>query len=207
MYVGFLRPREDGNGFGGSPYWIIDMAEKVALIGALVTGMLIWVTGQWDRGVRWPRRWIGVANRGLRIINCKVIILNDSCWRELLFHTANIASSFINFPGPSTEKLHSAPIRNIENRDNYPLLESRRVNYTLRRLIVDDDITPGGDHVMVLLLPKYFSPSFRENWELYRSEYWVIENARRATLRRIIRKDNEDRQGARPWINWRSWVQ
>lgn len=54
----------------------------------------------------------------------------------------------------------------------------------------EEDIAPGGDTIKLLLLPKHFSPEFRENWELYRSEYWERENERRAALRKIV-KDRE----------------
>ena len=83
-YALFLRPREDGSGVGGSVYWVVEMAEKVALMGGIVTGILIWGTGQWERGVKWPRRWVGVANRGLRSINAKIVIIKGSWWRETL---------------------------------------------------------------------------------------------------------------------------
>ena len=84
FYALFLRPREDGSGVGGSVYWVVEMAEKVALMVGIVTGILMWGTGQWDRGVKWPRRWVGVANRGLRNINAKIVVIKGSWWRETL---------------------------------------------------------------------------------------------------------------------------
>ena len=33
FYALFLRPREDGSGMGGSVYWVVEMAEKLALMG------------------------------------------------------------------------------------------------------------------------------------------------------------------------------
>jgi hypothetical protein len=44
FYLQFLRPREDGSGIGGSVYWLVDMAEKVALIGGCVMAALFWAT-------------------------------------------------------------------------------------------------------------------------------------------------------------------
>jgi len=40
----------------------------------------------------------------------------------------------------------------------------------------EEDLAPGGDYVKLLLLPKPFSPNFRENWDIYRTEYWEKEN-------------------------------
>ena len=82
FHAQFLRPRNDGTGVvGGSPYWLVDTLEKVALIAGCVMAILFWVTGQWERGVRWPRRWLGVTNRGLRGMNLKIVVLRRGWWR------------------------------------------------------------------------------------------------------------------------------
>lgn len=120
FYALFLRPREDGSGVGGSVYWVVEMAEKVALMGGIVTGILIWGTGQWDRGVKWPRRWVGVANRGLRNINAKIVVIKGPWWRETLGHLSFLfpfSSFFVNlgssFHQQSAEKhVSPAPFRN-----------------------------------------------------------------------------------------------
>ncbi|KAK9472168.1 Spo7-like protein-domain-containing protein [Dipodascopsis tothii] len=39
---------------------------------------------------------------------------------------------------------------------------------------------PGGEIVKLVMIPKAFSPEFREGWEIYRQEYWEQENERRA---------------------------
>jgi hypothetical protein len=109
FYALFLRPREDGSGVGGSVYWVVEMAEKVALMGGIVTGILMWGTGQWDRGVKWPRRWVGVANRGLRSINAKIVIIKGSWWRETLGLLSFLFpySSFFPHSGSSFHQLSS----------------------------------------------------------------------------------------------------
>ncbi|CAD6505868.1 BgTH12-06800 [Blumeria graminis f. sp. triticale] len=81
-YALFLAPREDGSGVGGSIYWVIDVGEKICLIGGIITGILVWGTGQWERGIKWPRRWVYNTNRGLREFNCKVVIIKQSWWSE-----------------------------------------------------------------------------------------------------------------------------
>ena len=89
FYALFLQPREDGSGIGGSIYWAVETIEKVALMGGIVTAILVWGTGQWERGVRWPRRFVAVTNRGLRTMNCKLIVLKEpwlkELWQHLLF--------------------------------------------------------------------------------------------------------------------------
>ncbi|KAA6410032.1 MAG: spo7 [Lasallia pustulata] len=201
FYALFLRPREDGSGVGGSVYWVVEMAEKVALMGGVVTGILIWGTGQWERGVRWPRRWIGVANRGLRNINAKVVIVKGPWWKEFVGH--------MSFLFPYSALFYS------ENSAHYylDLSTAKRSQQARQHLYADDDLpreedlSPGGDCIKLLLLPKPFSPDFRENWELYRSEYWEKENERRMQLRQGLRKQQmqtaKDQGGLLWWFRWR----
>ncbi|KAL9122133.1 MAG: hypothetical protein Q9187_001310 [Circinaria calcarea] len=204
FYGLFLHPREDGSGMGGSVYWVVEMAEKVALMGGIVTGILIWGTGQWERGVRWPRRFIGVANRGLRTMNAKVVVIKGPWWKEMLSHLAFLFpyKSFFPSQGSSYHYIDAS----IEKRSRQGVRHGREddVDY-----IREEDLAPGGDYIKLLLLPKPFSPDFRENWELYRTEYWEKENERRVQLLRRLRK--QERQRAKEqggwlwWIGWRGW--
>ncbi|KAL9063157.1 MAG: hypothetical protein Q9157_008376, partial [Trypethelium eluteriae] len=51
-----------------------------------------------------------------------------------------------------------------------------------------------------------FSPDFRENWELYRTEYWERENERRANLRALLRqKEKEIAKKEGGWLWWTGW--
>ncbi|WEW57301.1 Nem1-Spo7 phosphatase regulatory subunit [Emydomyces testavorans] len=208
-YALFLRPREDG-GVGGSPYWIVEMGEKIALMGGVVTGILVWGTGQWDRGVRWPRRWLGVANRGLRGINAKIVVIGGPWWKELL--------SYISFLFPFSDLFSAGPsFHYIERRHTGAHERHRRPTVTGRPSYDDDsdtgieeDLSPGGDYIKLLLLPKSFSPAFRENWDEYRTEYWDRENERRARLREKVK--HRERQLAKQegrrlrWTGWQGWT-
>ena len=189
-YLLFLRPREDGSGVGGSVYWVIEMGEKVALMGGIVTGILVWGTGQWDRGVRWPRRWIGIANRGLRSVNAKLVVIKGPWWKETLELLAFL------FPcGSSTRPTYHSVDPSDRRGQDAPEDPSN-----------EEDLSSGGNHIKLLLLPKPFSPDFRENWELYRLEYWEKENDRRAQLRRSLQsRDREIAQRESPWFWWTGW--
>ena len=202
-YALFLRPREDGKGVGGSPYWVVDMAEKVALMGGIVTGMLIWGTGQWERGFRWPRRWIGIANRGLRGMNCKIVVLKGPWWVEFLSFAEYLFHFTSFFTNGTTNYRY---IKSSVDKRSFKA-SSRSSKYTLPGpAMIEEDIAPGGNCIKLLLLPKYFSPTFRENWELYRSKYWDRENERRAYLRKEIRRHDGDRARAEGgWIQWAKW--
>lgn len=204
FYALFLRPREDGSGMGGSVYWVVEIAEKVALMGGIVTGVLMWGTGQWDRGVRWPRRWVGVANRGLRNVNAKIVVIKGSWWREALglVYFLFPYTSFFSCRGSSLHYLRPVVESDGDLNTRYKLQNDESLN-------IDEDLSPGGDYIKLLLMPKPFSADFRENWELYRIEYWEKENERRADLRRQLkerRREHAKEQGGWLWwTRWRGW--
>lgn len=188
-YALFLRPREDGRGVGGSVYWVIEMGEKVALLGGVVTALLVWGTGQWERGLRWPRRWLAVANRGLRSMNTKIIVIRGPWWQELL--------SYVSFLFPFSAL---SPTGNYHFVERHPSEKRATAGGRQQHFqqyynggdsesgLVEEDLSPGGDYIRLLLLPKSFSPEFRENWDDYRTDFWEKENERRAQLRQKLRE-------------------
>lgn len=209
-YALFLAPREDGSGVGGSVYWVVEMAEKVCFMGGVVTAVLVWATGIWDRGVRWPRKWFGVSNRGLRGFNCKLVVIKRHWWTEALstlgwFLTYGLFSS----TGSSYRYVEPSILREVDKELNL----SSQGHPTLPILSEDEekggheeDVSPGGDYVKLLLLAKPFSPTFRENWELYRTEYWERENERRGLIRaKLQHRDRKMLKQHGGWFWWLPW--
>ncbi|KAI1397560.1 Spo7-domain-containing protein [Hypoxylon fuscum] len=207
-YALFLAPREDGSGVGGSVYWVVDMTEKVCFISGIVTGILVWATGIWDRGIRWPRRWFSICNRGLRGFNCKLVVIKRSWWVELV----SLLGFFITY-GTYTSRagqyrfVEPSILREVDrelnlNRNEHPQLPF--VSADEEKGGHEEDLSPGGDYVKLLLWPKPFSPNFRENWEVYRSEYWERENERRALLRTKLKA--RDVQLAKDQNGWLWWL-
>ncbi|KIX05385.1 uncharacterized protein Z518_06257 [Rhinocladiella mackenziei CBS 650.93] len=183
FYALFLRPREDGMGLGGSVYWVVETLEKLALMCGAVTVLLVWGTGQWERGIRWPRKWLGTTNRGLRPFNLRVVVIRGKFWREMLGHLAFL------LPFGLWREAGGSDWHLVEHETG---------------VIVEEDLAQGGDGIMLLLLPKSFSPEFRENWEEYRTEYWEKENERRAGLRRKLNLQRRAR--AKEVGGWKWWT-
>ncbi|ORY65563.1 Spo7-like protein-domain-containing protein [Pseudomassariella vexata] len=204
----FFAPREDGNGVGGSVYWVVDMTEKVCFISGVVTALLVWGTGIWDRGIRWPRRWFGISNRGLRGFNCKLVIIKRHWWVEVV-STIGFFFTYGAFSGTAGQYRFVDPsiLREVEKELNLTHREHPPLpfaNTDEEKGGHEEDLAPGGDYVKLLLLAKPFSPTFRENWELYRSEYWERENERRALLRKKLRQ--RDREIAKRQSRWFWWL-
>jgi hypothetical protein len=208
-YQLFFAPREDGVGVGGSIYWAVEGAQKVCFMGGIITAILVWAVGIWERGIRWPRRWFAISNRGLRGFNCKLVIIRRPWWAEAIstivfFLTyglfSHTASSSYRLVDPSL-------LREVEKElqisgDSHPTLilpqdDEERGGH-------EEDLAPGGDYVKLLLLAKPFSATFRENWELYRTEYWERENERRALLRQKVKEN--DRRLAKQQYGWFWWL-
>ncbi|CZT10202.1 hypothetical protein WAI453_009328 [Rhynchosporium graminicola] len=190
-YALYFAPREDGSGVGGSVYWVVEMTERLCFMGGVVTGILVWGTGQWERGLRWPRRWVYTTNRGLRGFNCKLVVIKQPLWRDVLSTLSFLFSYglFSSTSGSSYRFVDQSLLRESEK------VQSKGGHHALPNIHEDDesagyeeDLSPGGDYIKLLLLPKPFSPGFRENWDIYRTEYWEKENERRAILRKKIRE-------------------
>ncbi|KAF4551936.1 Spo7-like protein [Elsinoe fawcettii] len=206
-YLLFLRPREDGQGTGGSVYWVVDVMEKMGFVGGMVTWGLVWGTGLWDRGMRWPRRWVSITNRGLRGFNMKVVVIRGSWWKEVVGYLG-LLGPFGYWAGTKGMRYEYLP-RDIERTPGDKQKLQRLEGGMKNEAWIEEDVAPGGDTIKLLLLPKPFSPDFREEWDTYRTSYWERENERRAGLRKMIKiRDREIAKkegGLLWWTGWRGW--
>jgi hypothetical protein len=206
-YALFFAPREDGSGVGGSVYWVVDMAEKVCFISGVVTGILVWATGIWERGIRWPRRWFVISNRGLRGFNCKLVIIKRS-WLVEIMSTVAFFFTYGAFSNTAGQYRFVDPsiLREVDRELNLSRKEHPQLPFISgdeEKAGHEEDLAPGGDYIKLLLWPKPFSPNFRENWEIYRSEYWERENERRAVLRKRLQiRDKENAKQQSRWFWW-----
>lgn len=210
-YALFLAPREDGRGVGGSVYWGVELIERLCFMGGIITAVLVWATGIWERGVRWPRRWFAISNRGLRGFNLKLVLVKRSWWAEALstigfFLTyglfSNTAASSYHFVDPTIlAEVEKEMDLAGKAHQHLPVLarDEEKGGH-------EEDLAPGGDYVKLLLLAKPFSPTFRENWELYRTEYWERENERRALIgAKLHERQREARKVSGGWFWWMPW--
>ncbi|KAF2722923.1 hypothetical protein K431DRAFT_220901 [Polychaeton citri CBS 116435] len=202
----FFRPREDGSGVGGSVYWVVETGEKLGWGGGVVTSILFYATGMYERGVRWPTDFVSVTNRGLRTFNIKVVIVRGSLLSELVGWIIFLLSPW-RWTATEGKRIsfHIVP-KDIEATGDQQVHWNTHAS---KHGLIEEDTAPGGDVLKLLLLPKPFSPDFREGWENYRAEYWGKENERRAELRRLIalrkREVSKKEGGWLWWAGWRGW--
>lgn len=201
-YLLFFRPREDGSGIGGSVYWALETFEKMCFFSGVVILLLFWATGMYDRGVRWPRRFVSITNRGLRGFNLKVVVVRGGFLKEVL--------SWLSMLDPAGWFREARVNFQVVPKDIEHLGEKDHWNtHAAKHGLLEEDIAPGGDVLRVLLLPKPFSPDFREGWDTFRMEYWERENARRLQVRSIVKARKREvakRDGGWFWwTGWRGW--
>lgn len=211
-YALFLAPREDGRGVGGSVYWGVEMIEKLCFMGGIITAILVWATGIWERGVRWPRRWFAISNRGLRGFNLKLVLVKRPWWVEALatlgfFLTYGL---FSHTAGSSYQYVDPAILKEVEKEMDLTGKGHQHIPIILgdeEKAGHEEDLASGGDYVKLLLLAKPFSPTFRENWELYRTEYWERENERRALIQnKLKQRERRLRKETMGWFWWLPWM-
>ncbi|KAG0649393.1 Sporulation-specific SPO7 [Hyphodiscus hymeniophilus] len=206
-YLLFFAPREDGSGVGGSVYWAVEMMQNMAFGSGIVTGILFYATGSWERGIRWPRRWYGHTNKGLRGFNCKLVVIKQPKWKEMLsmlsfvFSYSLFSSSYGSSYRFVNQELLVESEKAVRTGGHHALPNIHEDEYTEG---YEEDLASGGDYIKLLLLPKPFSPHFRENWEVYRTEYWEKENERRAVLRG--RMKGRDKKLAKEQGDWFWWT-
>ncbi|WPG98022.1 Hypothetical protein R9X50_00080600 [Acrodontium crateriforme] len=207
-YLLFMRPREDGSGVGGSVYWVVESVEKLGWCGGVVTSFLFWGTGMYERGVRWPRKFISTTNRGLRGFNMKVVLVRGSFlgelggWLGLLDALGWFKEQRVNFQIVPKDIEAASTANHGPAKDHWN-------HHATRHGLIEEDIAASGNVLKLLLLPKPFSPDFREGWETFRMEYWEKENGRRADLRKAVksrRREVARREGGWLWwTGWRGW--
>ncbi|KAA8572020.1 hypothetical protein EYC84_001950 [Monilinia fructicola] len=112
-----------------------------------------------------------IINMGDWAMGARYSMAPKSWWKELLS-----ALSFLFSYGLFSSNSGSS----YRFVDQSLLKESEKAaksggHHALRNIHEDDDtkgyeedLAPGGDYVKLLLLPKPFSPNFRENWDIYR---------------------------------------
>lgn len=198
-YLLYFRPREDGSGVGGSVYWVLETTYKFAWGIGVVTACLFYATGMYERGVRWPRKFIRSTNRGLRQFNVKVVLTRDNVFRELY---SWIGAGWLGESRSISYHILPSGVDTLGPKDHWNV-QAKMCG------LVEEDLAPAGDVLRILLLPKPFSPNFREGWDNFRADFWERENARRTGLKAIVearKKEVARREGGMLWwTGWRGW--
>lgn len=142
---------------------------QLLLLMLVVTLLLYHLSGEYQKTIVLPRRFLSSANKGLRQLNVRLVKIKTSYTdssadiiREVCLFLCSMALKFCHTAFPSM----------IQNPNSK--LEIWLVLAQLR-------FRPrfGLNDVKLVLIPRSFSTDIREGWELYRNEFWANEGVRR----------------------------
>jgi hypothetical protein len=174
---------------GGSPYYYVSHFEKLGLGGSIVTGFLYYATGLYHKTIVEPRRFVSVANRGLRGFNVKLVKIPLSSWEWVrwwwswyTFRPRSIKFTPMPVPRRRLSSTVKRAIQPLTSTSSATHSHSIPVPFSKQQYEEEEEVEeylPGGLHIKLVILPKGFSPDFREGWEIYRTEFWEKENEAR----------------------------
>ena len=142
---------------------------QFTLLALLVTLMLYHLSGEYQKTIVLPRKFLSSTNKGLRQLNVRLVKiktpLTDSITdliREFILFNATMCRNALHNVYPST--------KNNRNSKLEVFLASCQLQCQPRIGVAD---------VKLILNARVFNTDVREGWELYRSEFWVHEGVRR----------------------------
>ncbi|VEU24025.1 DEKNAAC105164 [Brettanomyces naardenensis] len=177
FYVSFV---DGGGGGGGGPsYWRFS-CQVVGSIDFL-TLVLYYLSGEYNRTITRPRKFLTYTNKGIRRMNIRLVKVRVKRVDRLL----DMVKMCLLFPTIV-----------LKTQCQYVLVVFPRFGLVikLRNWLLEFEAklqsSSGGgvDGVKVILNPRVFSTGTREQWELYRNEFWNKETIRR---RRAIQRKQE----------------
>lgn len=162
---------------------------QLLLLMLVVTLLLYHLSGEYQKTIVLPRKFLSSTNKGLRQLNVRLVKIKTTyadssadLIREFGLFLCSMALKFCHTAFPSM-------ILNPNSK-----LEIWLVLAQLRcqpRFGLND--------VKLVLIPRSFSTDIREGWELYRNEFWVNEGVRRRnaalefTRPKVPRKTQKDK--------------
>lgn len=142
---------------------------QLILLALCVTLLLYHLSGEYQKTIVLPRKFLSSTNKGLRQLNVRLVKIKNT----FADSTADLTREFGLFLCTMGLKfVHTAFPWTIQNPNSK--LEVWLVSAQLHcqpRFGLND--------VKLVLMPRSFSTDIREGWELYRNEFWINEGMRR----------------------------
>lgn len=173
---------------------------QFSLLALLVTLMLYHLSGEYQKTIVLPRKFLSSTNKGLRQLNVRLVKIKQ----PLTDHVIDLIREFLLFMVTlCLTNLHKVYPSITGNRHSKleVFLVSCQLQFQPRIGVLD---------VKLILNARVFNTDVREGWELYRSEFWIHESVRRRnslmaftvqpdTLERskLLKKDKRERRDRR----------
>lgn len=161
-------------GEGYSRDYIYDYVKLFCRFGSFIlaiTLMLFYFSGMYHRTISRPRQYLSSTNRGLRQFNIKLVKIRTSIYERIIK-----VLKTVYFWGITALKLvivflhkwfHLVPILWVQSITRYEIT----IKYERTRDAIRE--------VKIMLNPRAFNGSTRDQWEVYRRQQGLLERTRR----------------------------
>ncbi|KAF6063526.1 Spo7-like family protein [Candida albicans] len=142
---------------------------QFCLLATIVTLMLYHLSGEYQKTIVLPRRFLSSTNQGLRQLNVRLVKIKTPFFDKLTDLIREISLAIVNFNLSVFHKLSPESIQNKNSKIEVFLVTCQ--SQCQPRIGVTD--------VKLVLNARVFNTDIREGWEMYRSEFWINEGIRR----------------------------
>lgn len=142
---------------------------QLTLLALLVTLMLYHLSGEYQKTIVLPRRFLSSTNKGLRQLNVRLVKIKTSLTDSSVDLIREFGLFLCTMCLRSLHTVYPSMIQNPKSKLEV-FLVSGQLQCQPRFGLTD---------VKLMLMPRSFNTDIREGWELYRNEFWVNEGVRR----------------------------
>lgn len=153
------------------------------LLALMFTLLLYYLSGEYQKTIVLPRRFLSSTNKGLRQLNIRLVKIKVP-WVD--YFADLLRELLLNFTNSCLNLLHKIDPNSYQNKNS-------KLEVLLISLMLQCQPRTGIADVKLVLNARVFNTDIREGWELYRSEFWLEEGMRRRNnLLNFILGHNED---------------
>ncbi|KAK6204838.1 Spo7-like protein-domain-containing protein [Scheffersomyces amazonensis] len=142
---------------------------QFTLLALIVTLMLYHLSGEYQKTIVLPRKFLSSTNKGLRQLNVRLVKINTPLTDKIIDLIREMSLFLVSLILNFFHKISSKSIHNKNSKIEVFLVSCQ--SQCQPRIGVTD--------VKLVLNARVFNLDVREGWEVYRSEFWVHEGVRR----------------------------
>lgn len=142
---------------------------QLMLLALSVTLMLYHLSGEYQKTIVLPRKFLSSTNKGLRQLNVRLVKIKTSMTDSSVDLIREAGLFLCTMCLRSLHTVYPSMVQNPASRLEV-FLVSAQLQCQPRFGLTDVKLT---------LMPRSFNTDIREGWELYRNEFWVNEGVRR----------------------------
>ncbi|RLV96099.1 Sporulation-specific protein SPO7 [Spathaspora sp. JA1] len=151
------------------------------LLATIITLTLYHLSGEYQKTIVLPRKFLSSTNKGLRQLNVRLVKIKTPLIDKITDLIREISLYIVTINLDMFHKISPFSIQNPNSKIEVFLVSCQ--SQCQPRIGVTD--------VKLVLNARVFNVDIREGWELYRSEFWINEGVRRRNNMMAFTKLNE----------------